>query len=349
MNKPRDYFSPSTFRYYSALALQSRNSRTEVKRDLATPDSLQSKWQLACINCGLVKRTSLNDARPRPPLLMKATPQYLIIQNIGWEVAEIEAKLSALSASLRMTLLDVDKTDGGNFKISLTEKTLPRVVRASQVPRAKHPIFGLSRQGWVGESMHKDDFPHMLVAGVTRSGKSTFLTYLATHFKNLDSTAHFIVCLPKGDKDFRSFIGKSSYELFTDMDKFNERMESLEEERAARESSARSEWPPVYIMIDEFHEMLTAANEKILRKLVAMSGSANFHFIWASQRPVMVDSPLFIHIRANLDLRICFRVNEPQDSRKVLGNLSAHKLPKIKGRAVMSDGEKTCEIQTPLP
>ena len=346
----RNYFHPKTFPYYTALALQSRNSRTEVKRDLSTPGSLQARWQLACINCGLVKHTSLNDARPRPPLLIKSTPQYLIIQNLGWESAEIEAKLPALSSSLRMTLLDVDKTEGGNFKIALTEKTLPRVVRASQVPRAKHPIFGLSRQGWVGESMHKDDFPHMLVAGVTRSGKSTFLTYLAWHFKNLYPSAHFIIVdLVKDLKDFRAYVGRKDYELFNDMEKFNERMESLEEERAARESSTRTDWPPVYIMIDEFHTVLTPENQKILQKLVATSGSGNFHFIWASQRPVMVDSPLFIHIRANLDLRICFRVNEPQDSRKVLGNLAAHKLPKIKGRAIMSDGERTCEIQTPLP
>lgn len=345
----RNYFHPKTFPYYSALALQSRNSRTEVKRDLSEPNSLQARWQLACINCGLVKRTSLNDARPRPPLLMKATPQYLIVQNIGWEAAEIEAKLPALSSSLRMTLLDVDKTEGGNFKISLTEKTLPRVVRASAVPRAKFPIFGLSRTGWVGESMDADGFPHMLVTGATGTGKSTFLLYLADHFKRLYPSAHFIVALPKGLKDFRAFVGRRDYELFDNMEKFNERMESLEEEREAREASARTDWPPIFVMIDEFHMVLTAENSKLLQKLVAISRSANFHFIWASQRPVMVDSPLFIHIRANLDLRICFRVNEPQDSRKVIGNLAAHKIPKIKGRAIMTDGERSCEIQTPLP
>lgn len=345
----RNFFHPKKFPYYAALAMQSRNSSTKVKRELAEPNSLQSHWQLACINCGLVKRTSLKDPRPRPPLLMKATPNHLIIQNLGWESAEIEAKLPALSSSLRMTLLEVDKTDGGNFKISLTEKTLPRIVRASQVPKAKFPIFGLSRQGWVGESMDKDHFPHMLIVGITRSGKSTFLNYLTLHFKNLYPSSNFIFALPKGLKDFPSLIGRKDCELFTDMEKFNERMEYLEEEREARESSARTDWPPVYVMIDEFHEMLTAENEKILRRLVAMSGSANFHFIWASQRPVMVDSPLFIHIRANLDLRICFRVKEKQDSRKVLDNLLAYRLPTVKGRAIMSDGEKSCEIQTPLP
>ena len=347
----RNYFHPKTFHYYTALAMQSRNRRHEVKRELAEPDSLQSRWQLACINCGLVKRTSLNDARPRPPLLMKSTSQFLIIKNIGWEVAEIEAKLPALSASLRMTLLDVDKTDGGNFKIALTEKTLPRVVRASQVPKAKFPIFGLSQKGWVGESL--DLFPHMLVVGGNGSGKTSFISYLCVHYKNLYPDAEFILALPKGIRDYEHLQNKKGYELFVDvgrMDSFFERMQALEEERQHREQNTGKIYRKVFVFVDEFHLMLNDANADFLSRLTASCRTANINFVWSSQRPLATTKPAhFTNIRNVLDARIAFHVNTKLDSEKSIDTNEAFYIPKtIPGRAIFYDTVTRVTMQTPL-
>ena len=88
--------------------------------------------------------------------------------------------------------------------------------------------------------------------------------------------------------------------------------------------------PPIYIIIDEFADLMTTQRKTVLPTLcrIAQLGrAAKIHLILATQRPTrdIVNG----QIKVNIDCRVALRCPTAQDSRNIIGVKGAEMLPKI--------------------
>jgi S-DNA-T family DNA segregation ATPase FtsK/SpoIIIE len=202
------------------------------------------------------------------------------------------------------------------------------------------PGIGLGEDG---EPVRLDlarDGPHALVAGTSGSGKSEFLrSLMLSECVTSPPDRLIIVGLDhKGGATFRDLehlpqvVG-----VATDLDALGTSrvLTSLEAELAGRERLLESHgvaaWrelpatarpPRLLVVVDEFRTLLDALPESAgrLERLAAQGRSLGMALILATQRPAGAVSA---QLRANLALRICFRVATEADSLDVLGSSDA--------------------------
>lgn len=244
---------------------------------------------------------------------------------------------------------------------------------------ANSPPAGLSAPIGVGEGgpVRVDlaaDGPHCLLAGTTGSGKSellrTLIASLAARYS--PDFLNLVLIDYKGGAAFDACADlPHAVGLVTDLDEsLGERaLRSLEAELARREERLREAgaadldqlWravpdrplPRLAVIVDEF-ALLARELPHFMETLVdiAQRGrSLGVHLILATQQPagVVKDS-----IRANVNLRICLRVQTPADSKDVLGTgpgcgLAAGLPLSLPGRGFIRRGpEQPLPFQTAL-
>ncbi|GGL18943.1 hypothetical protein GCM10010844_42360 [Deinococcus radiotolerans] len=204
-----------------------------------------------------------------------------------------------------------------------------------------------------GRNIEEDlsEFPHLLVAGATNSGKSVFLRNLvlcliSTYGPN---DLKLLIVDPK-QTDFSFFetlphlIGGK---VITSPDEARDRLLALvKEEMPRRQQVMRGRslkikdfntrypaeaLPPVVAIIDEYAQLLSImgkkdreAFERDLMSLAAVARATGIHLILATQRPSadVVTGTL----KANLPARIAFKVASGVDSRIVLDTVGAENL-----------------------
>jgi S-DNA-T family DNA segregation ATPase FtsK/SpoIIIE len=184
------------------------------------------------------------------------------------------------------------------------------------------------------------DGPHALVAGTSGSGKSEFLRalMLAECLTTPPDRLVIVGLDHKGGATFRDLerlphvVG-----VATDLDAAGTSrvLTSLEAELAGRErllerhgQAAWDELPPdlrparLLVVVDEFRTLLDALPQAAgrLERLAAQGRSLGMGLVLATQRPAGAVSA---QMRANLALRICFRVATDADSLDVLGSADA--------------------------
>ena len=213
-----------------------------------------------------------------------------------------------------------------------------------EAPRA---AIGRSETGVVSIDLATDG-PHGLIGGTTGAGKSELLRTLVSSFALSSSPEEltFVLIDYKGGSAFDACVGLPHVVgLLTDLDEqLGERaLVSLEAELRRREeilrlagstdrdsyarvSSAKNEpLPRMLIVVDEF-ATLKAELPAFVDALVdvAQRGrSLGVHLFLATQRPAGVVSDL---IRANTDLKIAMRMQEPADAIDVIGTPEAAEL-----------------------
>ena len=244
---------------------------------------------------------------------------------------------------------------------------------------ANSPPAGLSAPIGVGEAgpVRADlaaDGPHCLLAGTTGSGKSellrTLIASLAARYS--PDFLNLVLIDYKGGAAFDACADlPHAVGLVTDLDEsLGERaLRSLEAELARREERLREAgaadldqlWravpdrplPRLAVIVDEF-ALLARELPHFMETLVdiAQRGrSLGVHLILATQQPagVVKDS-----IRANVNLRICLRVQTPADSKDALGTgpgcgLAAGLPLSLPGRGFIRRGpEEPLPFQTAL-
>lgn len=183
------------------------------------------------------------------------------------------------------------------------------------------------------------DGPHMLVAGTTGAGKSEFLQTLVSSLAlgNAPEALVFVLIDYKGGAAFASAARLPHVTGFlTNLDEHLGsralvalRAESRYRQRMLAEAGCpdiggyhaagepRGPLPRLVLIVDEFavlaERMPDFLNE--LTDVTRQGRSMGIHLVLATQRPAGVVSE---DIRSNMALRVCLRVEDPQDSTAVI-------------------------------
>ncbi|MBO4941044.1 MAG: DNA translocase FtsK [Clostridia bacterium] len=195
------------------------------------------------------------------------------------------------------------------------------------------------------------NFPHVLIAGATGSGKSVCINSLITSilYKAKPNEVKMIMVDPKmvelgvyngiphllipvvtdpkhaaGALNWAVAEMKNRYQLMKDnkvrnLMGYNELMEEM--------GTPENKLPEIVIIIDELADLMLAAKNEVedaINSLAALARAAGMYLVIATQRP-SVDVITGV-IKANVPSRISFAVSSQVDSRTILDSMGAEKL-----------------------
>jgi S-DNA-T family DNA segregation ATPase FtsK/SpoIIIE len=185
--------------------------------------------------------------------------------------------------------------------------------------------------------------PHWLIAGATRSGKSTLLSRLITQLAPQPVALVGIDC--KGGMELGLFTGRLSV-LATCRREAVAVLSALafdmqERMSVCRSAGVRSIWElpdklrpiPVVVIVDELAELYLSDGRReskaeaeqcstLLLRLAQLGAALGVHLVVAGQRVGSDLGPGVTALRAQLGGRICHRVNDPGTAEMTLGDLN---------------------------
>ncbi len=244
-------------------------------------------------------------------------------------------------------------------------------------------IVGMSRSKVIRSSLI--EHPHLLIAGQSGGGKSTFTRQLITTLYLNDKAAQFTIIDLKGSVESQFFeeldrvnvpqtMEDAIYQLQCVSTSIEYRLKLLKangckdileyfnvpyEKRisvSVGNSLSSNEMSRHVIVVDEAAEMFLAGEgrttlniqnaKSILSKIARQGRAIGIHLVIATQRPDA--RALDSQIKANLTGVLCFQMANDSSSILVLGNGRATDLPSIPGRAIWKMGMEMHEVQTPL-
>ena len=195
------------------------------------------------------------------------------------------------------------------------------------------------------------DFPHILIAGATGSGKSVCINSLITSilYKSKPNEVKMIMIDPKmvelgvyngiphllipvvtdpthaaGALNWAVVEMQNRYNLLKDnkvrnLDGYNKLMDERGEPDA--------KLPEIVIIIDELADLMNVAKSEVedaINRLAALARAAGMYLVIATQRPSV--NVITGVIKANIPSRIAFAVSQQVDSRTIIDSAGAEKL-----------------------
>lgn len=217
-----------------------------------------------------------------------------------------------------------------------------------------------------------DDHPHVLIAGQTGSGKSNMVNNLICSLMILtdpDDLKFVLIDLKRVEFNFYKRAAHLYSDVIADAEtaltalrNLLKEMDQRQKKFADRECKNLSTWnrlypeeslPRVILVIDEFAALMLVDNKKmaqsvrvLIENMTNLGRSLGLHIWICTQYPI--SDVISNRIRINMPLIIAGRVQNMTQSRVILDNGDAAKLPMIKGRMVYQSGLDQHEIQTPF-
>ena len=298
------------------------------------------------------------------------------------DLEDFRSAKGALEGALQVYIDEIrENREYGTVDIIYARESMPRIFRLESPTKIRAGKYLVGRTRSKPVSVSLTDVPHLLVAGQTGGGKSTFLRqFITTQYLN-DKKAEFLLVDLKGGMEFQVFenlprvtvpdssnmVVRRIEELAEALDK---RMAFLKSEKCkdiqqyftklkTEGSSTNSTAPTLnrhFVVVDEAAEMFLAGHhasgkevqkaKRALSKVARQGRAVGMHLVVATQRP---DSrALDPQIKANLTGALCFQMANDISSITVLGNGRATDLPSIAGRGIWKTGGEMIEVQTPL-
>ncbi|MGI5515765.1 FtsK/SpoIIIE domain-containing protein [Streptomyces sp. CA-106131] len=286
--------------------------------------------------------------RPVPPRISfpRATRMGLtaiVRLHAGQTPATYMKAADALMHSWRVHAVRVTSPERGLVMLTATATDpLERPGLATAPAELLSVLIGVLESGgaWV---MNLRLIPHWLIAGATRSGKSTLLARLITQLATQPVGLVGIDC--KGGMELGLFAGRLSAlatcrreavtVLSALVDDMQDRMS------ACRSAGVRSIWElpdelrpvPVVVIVDEIAELYLSDGAReskaeaeqcstLLLRLAQLGAALGMHLVVAGQRVGSDLGPGVTALRAQLAGRICHRVNDPSTAEMTLGDLN---------------------------
>ena len=177
---------------------------------------------------------------------------------------------------------------------------------------------------------------HLLIAGSTGSGKSVLInTLIYTALFRSPAAVRFVLIDPKRVElvEYSELPHTLKYaseppEIITALNASIAEMEArYKRMQIARQK--KSTEPEIYIIIDEFADLMTTQKRETLpqlQRIAQLGRAANIHLIIATQRPTR--DIINGQIKVNIDSRVALRCPTPQDSRNIIDRKGAETLPR---------------------
>ncbi len=316
--------------------------------------------------------------RPRGEIPYQEGPafiEYAVFPSYGVSVNKIESQLENLKLRLKLSsdaeigcsthkgnvLLTVPKADDERYFVDAEDlwSRWARPLSGFKVP------IGEDASGNIVElDFSNANSPHLLIAGVTGSGKSeALLTILhgAVRYYSRDelrlrlidpkqTELNTLARLPHTDGQ----IGWTAEEAIILLEQAVEEMERRYEifrlrgvRNISEYQSPESPLPRWIVVLDEYADLVSDDDErktieKLLQRLSQKARAAGIHVIVSTQKPVV--KVINTVVKGNLPGKIALRVNTAMESRVILDEPGAEKLAG-KGDAIVSTGNGRVRIQ----
>lgn len=298
--------------------------------------------------------------------------KYIFDSN-GIGLSEFEAKKERLEAHFKQNVESIAHGENkGRIEISLNKENFPELIKYQDL-LVKNPLpansffVGHSTEGILSQNVAK--LPHMLIAGVTDSGKSVFFKQALMGL--LESTPHvqmYLIDL-KGGLEMVDFVSAPNVKFVKTIDEALILLRQVEGEMKSRfkylENNGRKVIEPaidkmdrIIVGVDEASVLYTTPGtndpdknkvleaRKLTDSIAKLSRAASIHLLLATQKVEAQIIPTTV--TENITGRMMFRSNSFQGSNQMLGSKEAMTLPKIPGRGIWSCGTTKLMIQSPF-
>jgi len=300
----------------------------------------------------------------------------LRLTSVGLPLGKFRLEKEHIESNLNIEISNIMNPNGNKSLVDIVygSSATPQFWCVENLADYKNFSFpiGKNQNGEVRTNLIET--PHLLVAGVSGGGKSSFIRMMVAvlGFNNQDLNISFLDL--KGGMEsqvFEGFEGIKTYRsvemcyqhLVDVVEKLNERKDKMAAAKCKdidtfnkKQKNEQDKISRHLLIVDEAAELAlkigdgdTMSLKKInhnLGRIARLGRACGIHLLMGTQKPD--NRNLDSIVKANLSGVLCFHVINHTQSNVVLGNRRAADLDgKIKGRAIWQQGSHQEEVQVP--